>query len=99
ITGEQFLHFLGEGTRAEISNLAANDTVSVLRTSESRTGGKIESKGLKWESSLFRMEGVPSISNRMSEDAARNRIELKSIEGDFVIALPNSAKISIFPFD
>ena len=99
ITGEQFLHFLGEGTRAEISNLSEKDTVSVLRTSESRTGGKIESKGLKWESSLFRMEGVPSISNRMSEDAARNRIELKSIEGDFVIALPNSAKISIFPFD
>ena len=95
ITGEQFLHFLGEGKSAEISNLKENDTVSVLRTSESRTGGRIESKGLKWESKLFRMEGVPSISNRISESADEEIVEISAVEGNFVLALPNSAKVEM----
>ncbi len=95
ITGEQFLHFIEKGNQAEISNLAENDTISVLRTSQARIGGKIESKGLKWESNLFRMQGVPSISNRISENAQSQKVKIDVVDGEFVLALPNSAKVEI----
>jgi thiamine pyrophosphokinase len=95
ISGNQFLYFLGEKTCAEIYDLSACDMVSVLRTSESRSGGKISSRGLLWEYGLFRKEGVPSISNRISPEFFHGKkpVSVNVYEGSFVLAVPFSAKV------
>ena len=94
IAGGQFLYFLAENSKMQISNLKHSDTVSVLRTSKSRTEGRIESCGLEWESNLFRKSGVPSISNRVADSSKNGNVELKAFDADFVIALPPSANVS-----
>jgi thiamine pyrophosphokinase len=68
----QILYYAADGTTAEISGLTQADTVSIARTTVSRTGGVFVSHGLKWESSVFRTEGMPSISNRISDEYAES---------------------------
>ena len=94
IAGGQFLYFLAENSKMQLSNLKHSDTVSVLRTSKSSTEGRIESCGLEWESNLFRKSGVPSISNRVADSSKNGNVELKAFDADFVIALPPSANVS-----
>ncbi len=95
ISGEQFLYFLPEKKAVEIYDLKNNDIVSVLRLSSSREGGKVETKGLEWEGGLFRPEGVPSLSNRISKEYFEKKlpVSVKTVKNDFVLVLPYSARL------
>ena len=97
LSGNQFLYFLGERSCAELYDVALDDMVSVLRTSACRTGGRIKSEGLLWESGLFRKEGLPSISNRISPDCFRagRPVALTVESGSFVLAAPHSARVVV----
>ncbi|MBQ5536620.1 MAG: hypothetical protein IIU02_01705 [Treponema sp.] len=96
ISGFQFLYLLPEHSGCEIFGLGISDDVSVFRTTAFRSGGKIESSGLQWESGLFRRSGVPSISNRISSGhLGRNLpVSVRADEGDFVLVVPNSARVA-----
>lgn len=91
----QILLFAKQGSVFEISNLAQYDYISVARPSGSRAGGKIISEGLEWESELFRKEGMPSLSNRISDKAfaADKKVSIKVEEGNFILILPVTAKV------
>ena len=104
----QVLWFAGQGSGFEISNLKQNDYISVARPSGSRAGGKINSSGLEWESEHFRKEGMPSLSNRISDkafaadmvdktafaaDMADKKVSIKVEEGNFILILPVTAKV------
>ena len=72
------------------------DVVSVARTTSSYSGGKILSKGLEWESDLFRKYGMPSLSNRISEEYAKDRlpVTISAEKGDCMLFLPYNAVVS-----
>lgn len=91
----QILLFAKRGSVFEISNLGQHDYISVARPSGSRAGGKIISDGLEWESEVFRKEGMPSLSNRISDKAfaADKKVSIKVEEGDFILILPVTAKV------
>lgn len=93
----QILWYAKQGSVFEISNLGQHDYISVARTNGSRSGGKIISDGLEWESDLFRKEGMPSLSNRISEKAfaANKKVSIKVDEGDFILILPVTAKVHL----
>ncbi|MGI5096166.1 thiamine pyrophosphokinase [Treponema socranskii] len=91
------VRLLKSGTVCEISDLKRDDIVSVARTAFSRTGGKLVSHGLFWEG--FRREGMPSISNRISENYFTDRkpVTLTACEADFLLILPLSATVTFRP--
>jgi len=91
------VRLLKSGTVCEISDLKRNDIVSVARTASSRTEGKLVSHGLFWEN--FRREGMPSISNRISENyfTARKPVTFSACETDFLLILPLSARVTFRP--
>lgn len=95
----QKLYYAEAGTTAEISRLTVSDTVSVARTTVSRTGGILMSRGLKWESSVFRREGMPSISNRISDQYAEKGapVELSAGGMPFLFIVPYTAEIRFLP--
>jgi len=95
ISGEQFLYLLEENSSAKIHNIKIDDMISFFRTSNFRSGGELHSKGLKWESDLFRKDGVPSISNRISPEYFENNlpIEINVIKENYVLVVPYSAII------
>ncbi|MCK9169207.1 MAG: thiamine diphosphokinase [Treponema sp.] len=72
LLSSQVLYYIAAETTVEISRLTRGETVSVARTSVSRTGGTLVSHGLKWESNVFRAEGMPSVSNRISDEYAKS---------------------------
>ncbi len=86
------------GTSFEISGLEPNDMISVARTTQSRTGGSITSEGLEWEYRLFRKEGMPSLSNRISSSyfAAGKSVKISVMEGCFVLILPVTTDVRHF---
>ena len=90
ICGKQAFWHAPSGTSFEISGLSQNDIISVARTTQSRTGGSITSEGLEWEYGLFRKEGMPSLSNRISSAyfAAGKNVKISVKEGCFVLILP-----------
>ncbi len=92
LCGFQTLYFLPEKSRVFIRPKHKNDVISILRTSKSRSGGKIESNGLFWESDKFRKEGIPSLSNRALDE---NPIELFVFEGEFVLAVLSTTDVKI----
>ena len=91
------VYLLKSGTACDISDLKRSDIVSVARTAFSRTGGKLISHGLFWEG--FRREGMPSISNRISENYFTDRkpVTLTACEADFLLILPLSATVTFRP--
>ncbi|MBQ5999624.1 MAG: thiamine diphosphokinase [Treponema sp.] len=93
---EQVLYFLGDGMEAEVNGLKKDDVVSVSRTTAEYSGGKIFSEGLEWEADLFRMEGMPSLSNRISSEYAKNRmpVRISVQDGDFMLILPHNAVVT-----
>ncbi len=95
LSGEQFLYFLPKESSVKIFDLKNDDIVSVLRLSNSRAGGKVCSNGLEWEGGLFRSEGVPSLSNRISKEYFLKNlpVSIKTLESDFVLVLPYSARL------
>ncbi len=78
-----------------VSGLKPEDCVSVSRQCHYPAGGKIKSSGLEWESGVFRKEGMPSISNRISMEHYEKRlpVTIDFSEGDFVLYLPLSASV------
>lgn len=97
ISGEQFLYYLPQNSSTKIYNLGKYDIVSVLRATYFREGGKVESKGFKWESDLFRKDGIPSISNRIDESYFEQNkpIEIKITEKDFILFVPYFAFVIV----
>ncbi|MGP1458359.1 MAG: hypothetical protein ACTTKL_03500 [Treponema sp.] len=59
----------------------------------------MQSEGLEWESPLFRKNGMPSLSNRISKDfyAAEKPVILRADGADFLAIAPHSARVTIFP--
>lgn len=80
-----------------VENLEAGSPVSVARASKEFRGGKITTRGLEWESGVFRKRGMPSISNTISLEYFKEKrpVEFSFKRGAFVLILPISAKISI----
>lgn len=80
-----------------IENLDAQSPISVARASREFRGGKIMTRGLEWESGVFRKRGMPSISNTISSEYFKEKrpVEFHFRRGAFVLILPISAKISI----
>lgn len=93
LAGHQTLRFLGPGDSAAVRGLPPSDVLSVLRTSASRTGGSVRSRGLVWESPLFRADGVPSLSNRVRADS--EQAEISVVSGEFVLVHPSPADVSV----
>lgn len=95
LAGEQSLWHAPQGMAFSVGGLELRDTVSVARTSAARTGGRVVSDGLLWESGLFRAEGMPSISNRIKPAFfdAQKPVTIEVSEGEFVLILPTKAAV------
>lgn len=80
-----------------VENLEAGSPVSVARASREFRGGKITTRGLEWESCVFRKRGMPSISNTISLEYFKEKrpVEFCFKRGAFVLILPISARILI----
>lgn len=90
LTENQAAVFLADGCTVKFHTKKQHDLISVLRTTVSNARGQVSSKGLEWESSLFRKTGVPSLSNRMSEEYFSKGlpVELTANGADFVVVGP-----------
>ncbi len=96
LCGEQVL-WKAERASFSISGLKAGDIVSVARAFGKNSGGKIRSQGLEWESSLFRKNGMPSVSNTIKEDFARQDkpVQIEFSRGSFVLIAPLFASVRL----
>ena len=96
LCGEQVL-WKAERSSFEISGLKAGDVISVARAFGKNHGGKIRSQGLEWESSLFRKKGMPSVSNTIKEDFARQgkAVQIDFLRGSFVLIAPLFASVRL----
>lgn len=87
--------FLPKDFSAEITGLRHEETVSVARTSASRTRGKIFSENLEW--AAFRKKGMPSLSNKLKTDADENsKVVLTAREMPFLVFVPYSCGVNLF---
>lgn len=93
LCGEQIFCFLKNNDVLYISNIKVNDRVSIARTTDMYKGGHIDTEGLEWESHLFRKNGMPSISNRISDSYLKNGkpVKVSVWEGKFLVIVPASA--------
>ena len=93
---EQALYFLAEKRTLEVNGLKKTDVISIARTTRQYDKGQIRSEGLEWEGQLFRKSGIPSLSNRISEESAKNRLPVRlTAEGaDFIVIAPHSAVVT-----
>ena len=96
LCGEQVL-WKAERSSFEISGLKAGDVISVARAFGKNHGGKIRSQGLEWESSLFRKNGMPSVSNTIKEEWARQKkpVQIDFLRGSFVLIAPLFASVRL----
>ncbi len=95
LCGEQAVYFLAAPGRCEIGGLSPSDCVSVARTAAARTGGRMESRGLVWNADVFRKEGMPSVSNRISGAYYRSGrpVELTAEGADLLVIVPLHARV------
>ena len=96
LCGKQIL-YKAERASFEISGLKTGDVISVARAFGKNRGGKIRSQGLEWESSLFRKNGMPSVSNTIKEEWARLGLPVKIdfLRGSFVLIAPLFASVRL----
>lgn len=96
LCGEQVL-WKAERSSFEISDLKVGDIISVARAFGKNHGGKIRSQGLEWESSLFRKKGMPSVSNTIKEEWARQgkAVHIDFLRGSFVLIAPLFASVRL----
>ena len=96
LCGEQVL-WKAERSSFEISGLKAGDIISVARAFGKNHGGKIRSQGLEWESPLFRKNGMPSVSNTIKEEWARQgkAVQIDFSRGSFVLIAPLFASVRL----
>ncbi|MFA6856365.1 MAG: thiamine diphosphokinase [Treponema sp.] len=95
LLSSQALYYVADGTTVEISHLTKDQTVSVARTTVSRTGGTLVSNGLKWESNVFRVEGMPSLSNRISDEYAESEkpVTISAYGMPVLLIIPYTAEV------
>lgn len=96
LCGEQVL-WKAERASFSIGGLKAGDIISVARAFGKNHGGKIRSQGLEWESSLFRKKGMPSVSNTIKEEWARQgkAVQINFLRGSFVLIAPLFASVRL----
>lgn len=96
LCGKQIL-YKAERASFEISGLKTGDAISVARAFGKNRGRKIRSQGLEWESSLFRKNGMPSVSNTIKEEWARlgKPIKIDFLRGNFVLIAPLFASVRL----
>ena len=96
LCGEQVL-WKAERASFSISGLKPGDVISVARAFGKNHGGKIRSQGLEWESSLFRKKGMPSVSNTIKEEWARQgkAVQIDFLRGSFVLIAPLFASVRL----
>lgn len=89
ICGQQ-IFYKAQKASFEISGLKPGDTISIARAFGKNSGGKIRSQGLEWESHVFRKKGMPSVSNTIKEEFARQGrpVKIEFLRGSFVLILP-----------
>ncbi|MCI1209704.1 MAG: thiamine pyrophosphokinase [Treponema sp.] len=92
----QAVWFAAAGTEFNIKDVTPEDKISISRLTAARKGGKITSTGLEWENPLFRTEGMPSISNRISEKnyKLQDPVRIVFSEGNFIMMLPYTASVT-----
>lgn len=90
---EEALYFLQKGQSIFISDLKESDSLSICRTSDFFTGGKIKAQGLEWPDSHFNKKAMPSLSNRISKEALskKEKVFLKACRKNFLVILPHTA--------
>lgn len=94
---EKQILYKAERASFEINGLKTGDVISVARAFGKNRGGKIRSQGLEWESSLFRKNGMPSVSNTIKEEWARLGLPVKIdfLRGSFVLIAPLFASVRL----
>ncbi len=97
LCSRQVLWYAEQKSVFTVSNLALDDAISIARSNGSRSGGKIEDKGLEWGCKVFRKDGMPSISNRISKRYFEKHlpVQLTFYEGCFILMLPLTASVAI----
>ena len=97
LCGNQVICCVEDGDLLKVSGLKADDYISVSRTASSFTGGIMESEGLKWGSEVMRKSGMPSISNRISEEfyESGKPVVFKPKGGTFLVFVPLRAVIDL----
>lgn len=84
---------LPAGSRLLVSNVRPDQRISVARLTSAFSGGGIQTEGLEWEWRSFRKNGMPSISNRISDDfyGRKKPVSISVTEGSFLVIVPQSA--------
>lgn len=90
LCAQQAVYFLEAGKTIEINGLKKDDYVSVARTTAGYNKGNCVTEGLEWGGELFRKNGMPSVSNRISADFLKSRtpVKIKAEDSDFLVILP-----------
>ena len=96
LCGEQVLYKASRSSFS-VSGIKPGDMISVARAFGKNSGGKIRSLGLEWESPLFRKNGMPSVSNTIKEDFARQGkpVQIDFSRGSFVLIAPLFASVRL----
>lgn len=94
---KQALYYIKKNDYLKITNLNEKDNVSISRINGKRKGGSLKSNGLEWECKLFRKEGMPSISNRISYKCLSQKVpvELTVKCGIFMLIVPIASSVKI----
>ncbi len=92
---KQTVCFVKDGTKLEISGLTQNDCVSVYKVNEKQNAGFI-TKGLEWNSEVFRKTRMPSLSNRICSEWLSKKLPVEIIpqNTDCLIFIPYTADTS-----
>lgn len=98
LCGPQVVCYLEEGRSLELSGLEQEDCLSIARVAGGFSEGYVESEGLEWGSSVMRKKGMPSISNRISQDFYKlgKPVRLSAREGRFLVFVPINSKVRLF---
>lgn len=88
LTEKQILSLLKKDHYLSLLPKSKSSPISVMRTTKSSTKGCIISKGLEWESDLFRKTCVASLSNVINQTSFENKIpiELRAKNADFIVS-------------
>ncbi|MCR5763278.1 MAG: thiamine diphosphokinase [Treponema sp.] len=92
---DQLICYLKKNDILKISKLKINDRISIARTTDSYESGSIKTEGLEWESPLFRRRGMPSISNRISNEYEKKGkpVRITVMDGKFLVIMPVNASL------
>lgn len=93
----QVLWYAASKTEFQIFGLELSDYISIARENSVRSGGIIKDEGLEWGCDKFRKEGMPSISNRISQKfhELQKPVKISFLEGNFIVILPITSKTTI----